>query len=68
MGFGFSLRGIKKADTLRVSASNKLGGGRGIRTPGARKGTLVFKTSALNQLCHSSLYKVRFRSNAVANV
>ncbi len=29
-------------------------GGRGIRTPGTVSGTPVFKTGALNQLCHSS--------------
>lgn len=30
------------------------GGGRGIRTPGTLSGTPVFKTGAINQLCHSS--------------
>jgi hypothetical protein len=30
------------------------GGGRGIRTPGTLSDTPVFKTGAINQLCHSS--------------
>lgn len=32
------------------------GGRRGIRTPGTLSGTPVFKTGAINQLCHSSKY------------
>ena len=33
---------------------NLICGGGGIRTPGTRKRTPVFKTGAFNQLCHSS--------------
>jgi hypothetical protein len=31
-----------------------IGGRGGIRTPGTLSGTPVFKTGAINQLCHSS--------------
>lgn len=37
----------------------------GIRTPGTLSGTPVFKTGAINQLCHSSfwLFQKRRKSN-----
>ncbi len=47
-----TLRETKKARRL---TSFFAGGGGGIRTPGTLSSTPVFKTGALNQLCHSSL-------------
>ncbi len=48
-----SLLQIKKPRYC-VATNTWFSGGRGIRTPGTRKRTPVFKTGAFNQLCHSS--------------
>ena len=45
---------INKKSHSQVRMACMLGGGGGIRTPGTISRTSVFKTGALNQLCHSS--------------
>lgn len=45
---------MKNKKGFRFSSEALCGRG-GIRTPGTLSSTLVFKTSALNQLCHSSV-------------
>ena len=61
LAFSFR-RALSEASFLRAHQNKKnllrrarqVCGGGGIRTPGTRKRTLVFKTSAFNQLCHPS--------------